>query len=153
MFAKNDENKRNQLWRTVMSVTTVLIILIAAFFIVRLFGGNPLEGEWQYEDSDMTLTIGEDNTALVTWPEKFSGSSVAVELEYTVDKESKIFSLHADADALAEAAEASGGVITADELSSALDSLESSFDYSIEQQQLTLTEREYGEQMIFDRQE
>ncbi len=34
MIAKNNEEKRNQIWRTVMAVSTVLIIIIAAFFVV-----------------------------------------------------------------------------------------------------------------------
>ena len=36
MLLKDNEEKRNIAWRTVMTVTSVLIILIAIFFAVKL---------------------------------------------------------------------------------------------------------------------
>ena len=51
MFAKNDEEKRNRLWKTAISVSTLVIILIAVFFVIKLFTSNPLEGTWVREDS------------------------------------------------------------------------------------------------------
>ena len=57
MFAKNDEEKRNRLWKTAISVSTLVIILIAVFFVIKLFTSNPLEGTWVREDSDLMLTI------------------------------------------------------------------------------------------------
>ena len=42
--------------------------------------------------------------------------------------------------------------MTTDRLNTAISSLEGSYDYNIEQNQLTLTEREYGEQMVFEKQ-
>ena len=47
MIAKNDEEKRSWLWRIVSSVSTVVIILIVAFFLTKMFRANPLEGRWQ----------------------------------------------------------------------------------------------------------
>ena len=44
MLAKNDDHTRSIIWRSVMSVTSVVIILIAVFFLVRMFTMNPLEG-------------------------------------------------------------------------------------------------------------
>ena len=49
MIFKNSEEKRNTAWRTVMTVSSVLIVIIAAFFIVKLFTDNPLEGTWVSE--------------------------------------------------------------------------------------------------------
>lgn len=37
MLLKDNEEKRNIAWRTVMTVTSVLIILIVVFFAVKLF--------------------------------------------------------------------------------------------------------------------
>ena len=57
MVFKNSEEKRNTAWRTVMTVSSVLIVIIAAFFIVKLFTGNPLEGTWVSIENDiLTLT-------------------------------------------------------------------------------------------------
>ena len=37
MFAKNDEEKRNRLWKTAISVSTLVIILIAVFFVIIIY--------------------------------------------------------------------------------------------------------------------
>ena len=65
MFAKNDEEKRNRLWKTAISVSTLVIILIAVFFVIKLFTSNPLEGTWVREDSDLMLTISGEDQAVV----------------------------------------------------------------------------------------
>ena len=70
MFAKNDEEKRNRLWKTAISVSTLVIILIAVFFVIKLFTSNPLEGTWVREDSDLMLTISGEDQAVVQWPEQ-----------------------------------------------------------------------------------
>lgn len=81
MFAKNEEKERNIIWRAVMSVTSILIILIAVFFLIRMFTSNPLEGRWNYEDSDLILTIKGNNTAVVECPERFGGNDIAVAMK------------------------------------------------------------------------
>ena len=45
MIYENNEEKRSTLWRTVLTVSSVLIIIIAVFFVVKLFTANPLEGK------------------------------------------------------------------------------------------------------------
>lgn len=57
MLLKDNEEKRNIAWRTVMTVTSVLIILIVVFFAVKLFTSNPLTGNWENTDDGMKLTI------------------------------------------------------------------------------------------------
>ena len=76
MFAKNDEEKRNRLWKTAISVSTLVIILIAVFFVIKLFTSNPLEGTWVREDSDLMLTISGEDQAVVQWPEEFESADV-----------------------------------------------------------------------------
>ena len=51
MLLKDNEEKRNIAWRTVMTVTSVLIILIVVFFAVKLFTSNPLTGNWENTDA------------------------------------------------------------------------------------------------------
>ena len=151
MLAKNNDEKRNQIWRAVMAVTTVLIIIIAAFFLIKLFTANPLEGRWSHEDSSMVITIKSSGKAVLEWPEEFEGAGVSVALEYGIDKETKTFTLRASDEAIIQAADASEGAVTADGLSSAVNTLEGTYDYSIEQKKMTLTDREYGDQMVFDK--
>lgn len=151
MITQNNQEKKNQVWRAILLVSTVLIIIIAAFFIVKLFTANPLEGRWVFEDSNMVMTVKGDNTATIEWPDEFENANVTVVLDYNVDKETKTFTLQANEANIEKAAGESDGAVTAEGLKSAVGTLEATYDYSIEKNTLTLTDREYGNQMIFDK--
>ena len=128
MIYENNEEKRSTIWRTILTVSSVLIIIIAAFFIIKLFTGNPLEGTWISEDSGAVLEIGDDGE--LTLKEAESGE--VQNLNYSVDTKTKIFTVQTE-NAYTE------GILSG------------SYDYSVEQNTLTLTEREYGDQMVFER--
>lgn len=149
MLAKNDDHTRSIIWRSVMSVTSVIIILIAVFFLVRMFTMNPLEGTWDYEDSDLIMTIKGNNTAIIKWPDEFDGNQIAVSMDYDIDSKTKTFSLCLNTDAVKKAADSEG--ISEDVITQALDRLDGTYDYNMEQNQLTLTDREYGSQLIFEK--
>jgi hypothetical protein len=151
MIVKNNEEKRNQIWKTVMSVSTIVIIIIAAFFVIKLFTANPLEGRWRHEDSSLVMNIKGNGTATLMWPDEFENAKVAVNAKYSIDKETKTFTLQVTDDAIQKAADASDGAVTADGLKSAAGTMEGTYDYSIENSALTLTERDFGEQMLFDK--
>ena len=76
MFAKNDEEKRNRLWKTAISVSTVVIILIVVFFVTKLFTSNPIEGTWEKEDDGVLLIIQGDGSAYAQWPQEFEAEDV-----------------------------------------------------------------------------
>ena len=147
MFAKNDEEKRNRLWKTAISVSTLVIILIAVFFVIKLFTSNPLEGKWVREDSDLMLTISGEDQAVVQWPEEFESADVRVSVESIVDTDIKVITLHTYAAELHKAAEES--FVDTAKLDTALQKLDGTYEYNLEQKELTLTEREYGSQMTF----
>lgn len=149
MLEKNDDHTRSIIWRSVMSVTSVIIILIAVFFLVRMFTMNPLEGTWDYEDSDLIMTIKGNNTAIIKWPDEFDGNQIAVSMDYDIDSKTKTFSLRLNTDAVKKAADSEG--ISEDVITQALDRLDGTYDYNMEQNQLTLTDREYGSQLIFEK--
>ena len=149
MLAKNDDHTRSIIWRSVMSVTSVIIILIAVFFLVRMFTMNPLEGTWDYEDSDLIMTIKGNNTAIIKWPDEFDGNQIAVSMDYDIDSKTKTFSLRLNTDAVKKAADSEG--ISEDVITQALDRLDGTYDYNMEQNQLKLTDREYGSQLIFEK--
>lgn len=152
LIANNNEAERSRLWRIVITVSSIVIILIAIFFLVRMFASNPLEGTWISEDSDLVLEIEGKDSLKVNIPEVGEATNVQVVLGCSVDKDEKTIAIRADADELAKAAEQSGGTYTEENLESVLTNLTTTFSYSVEQQQLTLTEREYGDQMIFNKQ-
>lgn len=151
MIAKNNEEKRNQIWRTVMTVSTVLIIIIATFFVIKLFTANPLEGRWSHEDSNLVMSIVGNDSAVLEWPGEFEDADVSVTTKYSIDKETKTFTLHVSEDAIRQAADSSDGAVTSDSLESVAGTMEGIYDYNIENRVLILTDREYGEQMIFDK--
>ena len=131
MIYENNEEKRSTLWRPVLTVSSVIIIIIIAFFIVKLFTGNPLEGTWVNEDSGSVLEIRDSGKAVLTEvaDEK---SEDSISMTYNVDTKTKIFTVQTDS-AYAE------GVLSG------------SYDYNLEGDTLTLTEREYGDQIVFMR--
>ncbi|MEH2946892.1 hypothetical protein [Sporofaciens sp. JLR.KK001] len=148
MIAKNDEVKRSQVWRIVMTVSSVLIIVGAVLLLMKLFTTNPLEGEWTDEDGIFDMSISKDGTLVFTIPEAEEAASVDVDMRYTLNKEEKTITIMADESGFQKLADQSQGQYTEDEIRNALKSVVTTFDYSVDQERLTLTEREYGEQLV-----
>ena len=134
MIENNDEAKRSKIWTVVTSVTSVLIIIVAIFLLMKMFTGNPLEGSWTDEDGNMNLKISRDG-----------------QMTYTMNKESKTISIQQDDAQIQKIAEKSDGQYTTETLKNAVQSIGTTFEYSIDDGTLTLTEREYGEQMMFNK--
>lgn len=152
LIANNDEEKRSKLWKIITLSTTILIMLIATFFITKLFTDNPLEGTWKHQDSNLTITIKSNSTMIVLWDKLFEERTVKIGMNYVLDKEKKTVAFKIDEAEIEKAVKDSDEELTAEGLESDLGILETTYDYSIDKRQLTLTEREYGEQLIFDKQ-
>lgn len=152
LMAKDDEIKRSKIWRIIMMVTSVLIVVIAIFFVVKLFMSNPLEGTWESDDSNLTLIIKGNNSMIVNVPEVLEDTNVKLKMSYTINKDGKTITIKEDEAAIQKAADSSDGQYTAETLENALSSITTTFNYSVDKKQLTLTEREYGEQMVFTKQ-
>ena len=86
MIAENDERKRNILWRTTISVSSIVIIVIAIFFIVRMFTANPMEGSWIDEESGRMIEIQGNELVKVEWQDEADGSLQVVNMAYTLDR-------------------------------------------------------------------
>ena len=151
MIAKNDEEKRSRLWRIITSVATFLIIVIAAFFLFKLFMGNPIEGNWVHDESDTVLMIHSNGTLDVVFGELNEDTNVKVKMDYTIDKDAKTITIKAEESGIAKAVKDAKGQIEESNLRAAVDPFETTFSYNMEQSILTLTEREYGEQMNFQK--
>ena len=130
-------------------VSTALIILIAVYILTKMFTTNPLEGIWIGEDGRYNLKVKSKGTVVVTIPEIAEETSVEVLLPYSIDKENKTVTIKMDEEELNRLAEKSDGQYTMETLQNALAPIVTSFDYSVEQERLTLVEREYGEQLTF----
>ena len=151
MIANNDEAKRSKIWMIVTAVTSVLIVIIAIFLLTKMFTGNPREGKWADEDGNMKIDIRRDGQMTVTLPASGEGTDTEVPMTYTLNKESKTISIQQDDTKIQEIAEQSDGQYTSETLKNALQSIGTTFEYSIDNGTLTLTEREYGEQMMFNK--
>ena len=152
IVAKNDEVKRSRLWRIALLVSSVLIVLVVIFLLTKLFTTNPLEGSWEDENGKISLSVEPDGTASVTVSEAETGQVIQVPMKYTIDRDEKTVTIEKDLQAIREAVEESDGNLTQESMEAAAESLDDSFDYSVDQDTLTLSEREYGDQIILIRQ-
>ena len=130
MILENNEEKRSTLWRTIVAISSILIVIVAVFFVTSLFVGNPLVGTWVSEDSGEVIKIESNGKVTLTDEDKKSFETVQSE----VDTKTKVFTIHTE-DTQAEGL------------------LSGTYDYSIEKDTLTITEREYGDQLVFVKRE
>ena len=144
IFNGMDEERRSVLWRIVVLAASVIILAVVVFFGVRLFTGNPLHGFWESKDSKIMVEFEDRDTVIVTW-ENTDGRFQKVELKYRMDKQDKTVSVRP------EELEEDAGNLAEQGLNVNFGLLNATFDYSVEGDTLTLTEREYGEQLIFKR--
>ena len=149
IIAKNDEDKRSRIWRVTTFVSSVLIVIIAVYLLTKLFTSNPLEGSWENEDGSLGMTVKSNGALIVHVPDLDENAEVDVKMNYTLDMDEKTISIHADEEELERLSRESDGQYTRETLKNAVNSIETTFNYSVENRQLTLTEREYGEQLIF----
>ena len=136
--------------RIVLLVAAVVIIIAGALIVKQFVFGNPLQGKWVTSKGEYYLTIEEDQEAelLVLVNEEM----VEVDIRYEIDRNSRMITLYVDsATEYEDAVDDFDGKVSVAELSDKLEVILTSFDYSMEQNTLTLTEREYGEQIIFTR--
>lgn len=152
LIAKNDEKERSFLFRIVIWTASVLIIVVAAYFLIRSFARNPIAGTWQYQDDNITMTIQSDDKVELQFDNLQDVPELAVTMDCQVDKTEKTLVISGlQQSEMNKILEQYDGQLTESALDTALSKFTTSFDYSMERQTLTLTDREYGEQMIFDK--
>lgn len=149
IIAKNDEAKRSKIWTVVTLVSSVFIVLIAVFLLTKLFTTNPLEGTWEDEDGNYVLSIKGNNSLTVNVPALAEDYDTDIKMDYVLDKDEKTVTIKMNESEVKKAVEQSDGMLTEETLDNALSSVTTTFGYSVDGDTLTLTEREYGEQMVF----
>ena len=148
MIARDDEEKRSKIWRIVTAVSTILIIVGVILLLMKLFMTNPLEGNWADEDGSFYMSIMKNGSMVITIPEAEEAVSVDVDMKYTLNKDEKTITITPDEAGFQKLADKTSGQYTEEEIRQALSTVITTFDYSVDQEQLTLTEREYGEQLV-----
>lgn len=148
-IAENNEVKRNRIWNMTIAVSSVLIVVIAIFLLTKFFTVNPIEGTWESEDGNLLLEVSSGGRIIVNMSEPAEMEGVDIAMSYTINRDRKTVTVRGSQEKLEDAAEQSEGKVTATDLANALEDLMTTFDYSVENGELTLTEREYGESFTF----
>ena len=91
------------------------------------------------------------NEAELDWKNLIDGKDVDVELGYTLDIKAKQITFTVKQEELDETAKELGDNVTASEVEQAINSVLTTFNYSVDGTELTLTEWDYGDQMIFEK--
>lgn len=98
------------------------------------------------------MTIQSDDQVELQFDNLQDVSGLNVTMDCQVDKSEKTLVIRGlQQSEIDKILEQYDGQLTESALDTALSKFETSFDYSMERQTLTLTDREYGEQMIFDK--
>ncbi|MCQ2508299.1 MAG: hypothetical protein MJ097_05875 [Dorea sp.] len=154
LFFAGNEEKRNRLFHVVSAVSTLLVVLVAGYFIVRIFTGNPLTGTWASQESDLLLELKDSGKASITVTLSEENSKT-IGLSYSADLEEKTITfMDAEVEVLREATvEEKESEETDDEnyFWSELSPYLSTFSYSIENNELILSDMEFGDQMVLDK--
>ena len=130
-----------------MVISSVIIIFVAAYFLIKVMNENPIAGEWMDDDGNYAMNILNNGTLYVT---DFTDGEEAKEQEllYKIDKENRIIAISSDEKMLDDVMEVSDSEHALDAMELELSDQTVVFEYSVDNDQLVLTERDYGEQMI-----
>ena len=142
-----------------MVISSVIIVFVAVYLLIKVMNENPVVGEWMDDDGNYAVNILNNGKLYVT---DYTEGEETEELEllYKIDKENRMIAISSDEKVLEDAMEASESEHAVDyaipfKSEHAVDARETElndqtviFNYSVDNDQLILTEREYGDQMI-----
>ena len=155
-----EEDKHGRFWTIALRVSTIAIICIGIFFIVRLFTTNPIEGKWAHQDSSLILDIPNsdkddedsmDTLVKAKWTDENSGKIIETGYDFSVNFQDKSITLTLNEKAFSETVKENEGNVSESNLRSSANSLEGTYTYSISMRELTLDNVKYDEAMVFDK--
>lgn len=137
-LGKEKEERRSQIWRITVVIATITIVSISAYFLHKMFTHNPIVGTWSSQTRDTVLTIHEDGEIEIAGGE----IDIVGNVIYNINIENKTISF-----TLRE-----GNYLEGSDLDKETNAtFTNTYTYSIEQEILTLTDMEFGEQENFIR--
>lgn len=130
-----------------MFISSVIIVFVAVYLLIKVMNENPVVGEWMDDDGNYAVNILNNGKLYVT---DYTEGEETEELEllYKIDKENRMIAISSDEKVLEDAMEASESEHAVDARETELNDQTVIFNYSVDNDQLILTEREYGDQMI-----
>lgn len=138
--------EKNNTWRNITRIATVIILVVAVFFIYRGFFGNPVEGVWQHEDSDMILDVKNNNEAYISSSRK---ADVKIKMAYEIETRSKEITFNVDQTEIDKAMKMIEDQNLAAEVESMAHAVSTTYHYNIENNKMELLEWDYGDQLVF----
>lgn len=146
LIAKNDEAKRSRIWSRGMIISSVIIVFVAVYFLIKVMNENPVVGEWMDDDGNYAINILNNGKLYVT--DFTEEDAEEMELLYKIDKETRMIAISSDEKVLEDVMEASDSEHALDAMELELNDQTVIFEYSVDNDQLILTECDYGDQLI-----
>ena len=159
----NEVEEKSRFWSIVLGISTVTVICVGIFFVVRLFTTDPLKGKWMHQDSSLILEIPDkkvkndedaellDKLVKASWVDENNGYRIVVGMDYTTDYQAKTITLKANEEALEYSKEELADKINENGLMSSIESIEGTYEYSISMNELTLLSENYDSVLVFDK--
>ena len=66
LIAKNDEAKRSRIWSRGMVISSVIIVFVAVYLLIKVMNENPVAGEWMDDDGNYAINILNNGKLYVT---------------------------------------------------------------------------------------
>ncbi len=151
IFFRDDEEKRSKAFIIVTVAAVVVIVLIVSFFVRKGFVSDPLEGTWIYAESDWRFTFDGEEGLTVVAAEAFDGSEVRIPMKYVLERENKMVTLSINEEKLSDAIREKPEEVAEEDVRAFTEDLEKSYDYSVDGNELTLTEADGGDALDFHR--
>lgn len=129
-----------------MVISSVIIIFVAVYLLIKVMNENPVAGEWMDDEGNYAINILNNGKLYVT--DFTEGEPEEMELLYKIDKETRIIAISSDEKILEDAMEVSDSEHAEDAFELELNDQTVIFEYSVDNNQLILTERDYGDQLI-----
>ena len=143
-----EEEKRSRIWRVTATVSLIVVLVVAAFFVIRIMTDNPTRGVWSSTDSDLTVSINSLRSVTMSWPESDSLSEINVRMNSEVNRGEQLISFEADEKSAEKAVR---NARDPDMVRADLSMLSGTFYYDVQGKMLTLTDPDSGDILTFER--
>ena len=143
-----EEEKRSRIWRVTATVSLIVVLVVAAFFVIRIMTDNPTRGGWSSTDSDLTVSINSLRSVTMSWPESDSLSEITVRMNSEVNRGEQLISFEADEKSAEKAVR---NARDPDMVRADLSMLSGTFYYDVQGKMLTLTDPDSGDILTFER--
>ncbi len=143
-----EEGKRSRIWRMTATTSFIIVLIVAAFFVIRIMTDNPTRGIWSSTDSDLTLSINSLRSVTLSWPDSDSLSEMTVKMNSEINRGEQLISFEADEKSARRAIK---NARDPDMVRADLSVMSGTFSYEIAGRTMTLTDPDSGDSLTFEK--